>query len=82
MCKNDNSIHFDSNDLKGMKELMDKLGDSTSMFSGENENGETVYISIYHTQIVIKTMQKNHWVRLNTYYRDGSSDETFDGRWE
>ena len=82
MNDSEKTIHFDSTDLASMNRLMDELGDSATMFPGENENGETVYISIYHTRIVIRTLQENHWVRLNTYYRDGSCDEIFDGKWE
>lgn len=76
------TINFDPNDLAGMIRLMDELGDSTAMFPGENENGEAVYISIFPDRIVVKTLQDNHWVRLNGYYRDGTTDETFDGRWD
>lgn len=75
-------IKFDPTDLKGMICLMDTYGDSKTMYPGTNENGETVHISIFHEHIVVSTMQKNGWVRVNTYYKDGTSEETFDGKWE
>ena len=74
-------IHFDPTDLRGMIAIMDEHGNSDSMYPGINENGEIVYISVYHDSIVTRTEQDNGWYRLNTYYRDGSRDETFDGRW-
>lgn len=75
-------IRFDPNDLAGMIALMDAYGDSTTMFPGTNDNGETVHISIYHERIVVSTMQDNGWNRINTYWRDGTREETFDGKWK
>jgi len=81
MKETDDALRFDPSDLAGMKQLMDKFSESVTIFSGENEAGETVYISICHSRIVVRTLQENHWIRLNVYYRDGSCDETFDGKW-
>ncbi len=77
----ENQIHFNPHDLKGMIKLMDEHGDSKTMYPGKNENGEDCYISIFYEKIVIRTLQDNGWNRINTYYRDGSCDETFDGKW-
>lgn len=77
----DKQIKFDPTDLKGMIAIMDTHGDSDTMYPGKNDNGEDVFISIYHDRIVVSTMQDNGWNRINTYYRDGSRDETFDGKW-
>ena len=74
-------IRFDPTDLEGMIAIMDEHGDSKTMYPGTNENGEDVFISIFPERIVVSTMQSNGWNRINTYYRDGSSDETFDGKW-
>lgn len=75
-------ISFDPNDFAGMLKLMDVYGDSDSMLSGKNENGEDVNIGIYHDRIAVVTFQSNGWMRQNVYYRDGTIDETFDGRWK
>ncbi len=75
-------IMFDPMDLKGMIQLMKTHGDSSTMYPGVNEIGETVYISIFPERIVVSTMQKNSWVRINTYHKDGSREEIFDGKWE
>lgn len=74
-------IIFDPNDLGGMHKLMDAYGDSSVPFPGKNEAGEDIWISIFKDRITIKTHQRNGWVRLNTYWRDGIREETFDGRW-
>ena len=71
-------IEFNPHDLKGMCRLMDKYGESGTMFPGENENRERVHISIFHDKIVVSTFQTNDWIRKNTYYRDGSCDETYE----
>lgn len=77
-CTMESGIEFNPHDLKGMCDLMDKYGSSETMFPGENEVGERVHISIFPDKIVVSTFQTNDWIRKNTYYRDGSRDETFE----
>lgn len=36
----------------------------------ENSDGETVYLSVSKTGMVLKTEQKNGWVRVNYYDAD------------
>ena len=78
----ENQLYFNPNDLEGMRKIMDEHGDDETMYPGTNENGEDVFISIFPERIVVSTMQSNGWNRINTYYRDGSVDETFDGKWK
>ena len=73
-------IRFDPSDVKAMCELMDRYGLQEYLNIGHNVNGEVVHISIFTDVIVVVTFQKNGWTRKNVYYRDGSSDETFDGK--
>lgn len=73
---------FDPTDLRSMCELMDKYGESETMFLGVNTNGEDTTISIATKNIVYVTYQHNGWVRKNIYWRDGTREETFDGRWK
>lgn len=75
-------MKFDPSDLDGMRKLMDELGDSTTMFRGENADEEETCLSIYPDRVVCTTYQNNGWVRQNTYWRDGTREETFDGRWK
>ena len=74
----DGKIKFDPSNSAGMLKLMDEYGDSENAFDGENEKGERVLISILPDQIVVTTFQTNNWNRINTYHRDGTTEETFD----
>ena len=73
-------IKFNPYSLDEMVALMDAYGESTTMFPGVNENGEDIFISIYKDSITVATSQSNGWRRVNTYYRNGDRDETFEGR--
>ncbi len=73
-----NKITFNPNDLKGMRILMKTYGDSKETFCGENENGEPVTISVFSDRITVVTAQSNGWNRINTYYSDGTIEETYE----
>lgn len=75
------TINFDPLDWESMLKIMDEYGDSDTMFPGANENMEETYISVYQDKIVVSTNQHNGWVRINTYWRDGTREETFKGKW-
>lgn len=74
-------IKFNSSDIDGMKELMEKYWDSEMPFSGTNEDGEDALISIFCDKIVAVTYQENGWLRKNIYYKDNTREEIFDGKW-
>lgn len=76
------TISFDPTDLNGMCRMMDEYGDSASMFSGTNESGEDIWISICPDTITVRTFQDNGWARIDTYDRDGTCEQIFDGRWK
>lgn len=46
--------------------------------SGENENGETVIIEGNDSCYILTTIQKNDWCRINEYYSDGTTTETYE----
>lgn len=74
------SCCFDT--VEGRKEIIQQYADSDTMFTGENSDGETVYLSVSKTGMVLKTEQENGWVRVNYYDADGySTGESFDGKW-
>ena len=78
---NDLAKNFD--DIEVRRTLMREFGDSETAFSGVNENGEDILISIATGSIVVSTYQHNGWVRVNYYNADGYDDgETFKGRWK
>lgn len=78
----ENCITIDPKNFKSLCELMDKYGETLkTMLFGENEDGETTITSINPDNIVVDTQQSNGWVRRNIYWRDGTREELFDGKW-
>ena len=78
------TFRFDSTDPKLLRELIREYGDSNTLFSGTNEEGERMTVSIDTEHgIVTNTFQSNGWVRVNYYGTDGLPEgETFDGKWK
>lgn len=82
MEKKELTFTFDPADLSGMCALMDEHGNSNTMFVGVNTELEDTTISIFSEKIIYVTYQHNGWVRKNIYWRDGTREEMFDGRWK
>jgi len=82
MNEESQTFTFDPSDYKAMLKLMDEKGDSDTMFLGSNESMEDTTISIFHDKIIYVTFQSNGWVRKNIYWRDGTIEEIFDGKWD
>ena len=76
------AVEFDSTDLDGMRRLMDEDGGSRASFDGTNENIEQVSISIAKDRIDVVTFQDNGWTRRNVYWRDGTREELYEGKWK
>lgn len=74
-------LEINFSNLSSMRSLMEKYGNSEFPFSGKNNEGEMVEISIFHDFITVKTYQSNGWVRLDSFWKDGTTEQTFDGRW-
>ena len=78
-----NELSAKFNTLEGRKQILQEYADSDTMFVGENEDGERVYLSVAQSGIVLRTEQDNGWVRVNYYDAEGNADgETFDGKWK
>lgn len=76
-----NELAKDFNNIKSRKALMKEFGDSKQAFSGINEDGEAILISIAKDSIIVKTNQSNGWVRVNYYDENGNPEgESFEGR--
>lgn len=75
-------IKFDPADFSRMCELMDEYGDSDFLIDAINENSEEVEISIFKERINTVTFQHNGWIRKNVYWRDGTREELFEGKWK
>ena len=77
------NIKLDTDDRESIVALMDELGSETDTFySGVNESGETLHISIFPDKISVLVFQGNGWLRRSVYHRDGTSEEIYEGRWE
>ena len=76
------AVEFDSSDLDGMRRLMDEYGGSSASFDGTNEDTEQVSISIAKDRIDVVTFQDNGWTRRNVYWRDGTREELYEGKWK
>lgn len=82
MKKISNELSSQFATVEGRLKLMELYGDSEAMYSGENEDGESVVLSIAHDSIILKTFQKNGWTKVNYYDECGFPEgETFEGRW-
>ena len=78
-----NALAKDFTQVEVRRQMMQEFGDSKAAFSGVNEDGEDVLVSIANDSIVVSTNQKNGWIRKNTYGADGYAEgETFEGRWD
>ena len=74
---NNQKIVFNPKNYSEIITLMDKYGDSKNLFFGENENGESITLDISHDKVMVSTLQKNGWERINIYHRDGTTEETY-----
>lgn len=54
---------------------------SGSIVAGTNENGERVIIEHYDEDepyFKVTTFQNNDWIRINYFYKDGSTEEIYE----
>lgn len=72
----------DPTDLEGLRKIMDEHGDSKFPFFGDNEQLEEVMISVAKERIDVTTYQHNGWVRRDVYWRDGTREELYEGKWK
>ena len=70
-------IIIDPYDYKGMIKLMDRADEFDVPWSGKNENGEHVQISVNKDNITVETFQNNGWIRENIYWRDVTTEELY-----
>ena len=79
----DRDIKLDTDDRESLVALMDERGsEADTFYSGVNESGESLHISIFPDKISVLVFQGNGWLRRSVYHRDGTSEEIYEGRWE
>lgn len=71
------NIYF-SSDYGTVSELIKKYGAQGLYAIGTNEDGENIAIKICSDHIITKTLQKNNWIRINTYWEDGNIEEIYE----
>lgn len=78
----EDTIHFDPRNQEGLCRLMDSADGSLKLLKGINDCGEEINMMIQSDKVVVDTFQENGWIRRNTYWRDWSQEETFEGKWK
>lgn len=69
---------LDPTDAEGMCRIMDEFCDEPGPFSGTDEEGNPVLISVNKDNITVQTFQKNDWIRTNVYNRYGENEEFYE----
>lgn len=76
-------IDIDFSNINFLRSLMRTYGPTTDyLLSGENSDGDRLVIGINEDNIKCYTYQKNHWIRVNVYWYDGTVEELFEGKWD
>lgn len=65
------------------KELHTMIKGETLPMASENSRGNAIIVTAGRTEddmkfITLKTCQDNGWIRVNTYYEDGTFEETYE----
>lgn len=64
---NGTQISFDPHDWDGITELCKRHAEFDVPWSGHNEAGDEVLISVNEDNITVETFQSNGWIRENIY---------------
>lgn len=72
-----NALNFNLENHKVIVSIMDTYGKNGLLITGENAEGESVVLSVGNDIITTETAQHNGWIRVNTYHRDGTREETY-----
>lgn len=64
--------------MSDYEEMVAKYGLIEETKIGKNEDGEYVVVSIDKECACIRTLQKNGWMRINIYHKDGTIEEMFE----
>lgn len=56
---------------------MKNHGAKNLVTTGKNENGENVILIVGEDYRTTETLQSNGWIRVNTYWADGTTEEAY-----
>lgn len=71
------SIIFNPADAKSCEKIIKTYGKSGLLTMGEAANGDSVTLSVCADHITTETLQRNGWTRINTYWLDGTTEESY-----
>lgn len=71
------AIKFNPDDLKGIRKIIAKYGKKGLLTTGENQYGENIMLSVCEDNVTTETLQSNGWIQVNTYWKDGTVEETY-----
>lgn len=69
-------------DPSQIQRAIKKYGETKYPIFAVNEKGESQIMSISSDCITIETLQKNHHIRKNVFWQDGTVEEMYCGTWE
>lgn len=72
-----NALNFNLENHKVIVSIMDDYGKTGLLITGKNAEGENVTLLVSNDIITTETAQSNGWIRVNTYHRDGTREETY-----
>lgn len=83
MAKIKGTLELDFSNPKQVSEAISNYKYCPEVFTGTNQNGESVEICFYSDATAqLTTYQDNGWVRVNYYSEDGYCEcETFERMW-
>lgn len=71
------NIVFDPTNTKSIKKIIKTHGKSGLLTTGKSANGENIILTVGEDYITTETLQRNDWIRVNTYWADGTTEETY-----
>lgn len=77
-----NELASNFGDIEARRKLIAEFGNSDTAFSGKNQEGEDVMISIAKTGIIERIWQKNGFMRVDEYDKNGCFvGQTYEDDW-
>ena len=70
-------IVFDPSNPSNIKKIIKKYGQEGLLTMGETVSGESVVLSVCVDHVTTETEQGNGWTRINTYWLDGTTEESY-----
>ena len=66
--------------MKSFQEIIDNFKNNEleiGIYTSKNQDGQNLLVEVMGDCLKITTMQDNGWARINEYYRDGTTTESY-----